>query len=52
VGQALDLYGYYAMNANVDVQAGYSWFWYGGFIDRTVPRDDCTQFYVQTSFRY
>jgi hypothetical protein len=52
VGQALDLYGYYAMNANVDLQMGYSWFWYGEYIDRTTPRNDCTQFYVQTSFRY
>jgi hypothetical protein len=52
VGQALDLYGYYAMNANLDLQLGYSWFWYGEFIDRTTPRGDCTQFYVQTSVRY
>ncbi len=52
LGQALDLYGFYAFNPNFDVQMGYSWFWYGEFIDRTVPRDDASQFYVQTSFRY
>lgn len=52
VGQALDLYGFYSINSNVDIQAGYSWFWYGEFIDRTVPRDDASQFYIQTSFRY
>jgi len=52
LGQALDLYGYYALNPNVDVQAGYSWFWYGSFIDKTAPRDDASQFYLQTSFRY
>lgn len=52
VGQALDLYGYYAFNPNFDIQAGYSWFWYGEYIDATAPRGDATQFYVQTSFRY
>ncbi|MDX1967573.1 MAG: alginate export family protein [Planctomycetaceae bacterium] len=52
VGQALDLYGYYAFNPNFDIQAGYSWFWYGQYIDATAPRGDATQFYVQTSLRY
>ncbi len=52
VGNAFDLYGYYAFNPNFDVQAGYSWFWYGSFIERTTPRNDASQFYVQTSFRY
>ena len=52
VGDALDLYGYYSFNANFDIQAGYSWFWYGSFIERTTPRGDASQFYVQTSLRY
>lgn len=52
LGQALDLYGYYAFNSNFDIQAGYSWFWYGEFINRTTPRNHATQFYIQTSFRY
>ncbi|AMV17643.1 alginate export family protein [Planctomyces sp. SH-PL14] len=52
MGNALDLYGYYAFNPNFDIQAGYSWFWFGNFIDRTTPRGDCRQFYVQTSIRY
>ncbi len=52
LGHALDLYGYYSFNPNFDIQTGYSWFWYGTFIENTVPRGDCTQFYVQTSFRY
>lgn len=52
LGQALDLYGYYAINPNFDIQTGYSWFWYGEFIDRTTPRNDASQFYIQTSFRY
>ena len=52
LGQALDMYGYYAFNPNFDVQAGYSWFWYGTFIDKTTPRGDATQLYIQTSLRY
>jgi len=52
LGQALDIYGWYAFNPNFDIQAGYSWFWYGQYIDATAPRGDATQFYVQTSFRY
>ncbi len=52
LGQALDIYGFYSFNANFDVQAGYSWFWYGNFIDRTAPRGDATQLYLQSSLRY
>lgn len=52
IGQALDLYGYYSFNANFDIQLGYSWFWYGSYVDAVAPRDDASQFYVQTSFRY
>jgi hypothetical protein len=52
LGDALDLYGYYAFNPNFDIQAGYSWFWYGSFIERTAPRDDASQFYIMTSLRY
>jgi len=52
VGNAWDIYGYYAVNANFDVQLGYSKFFYGEFIDRTTPRGDAQQFYIQTSFRY
>lgn len=52
VGNALDLYGYYAFNPNFDIQAGYSWFWYGSYIERTTPRGDATQIYLQTSIRY
>lgn len=52
VGQALDVYGFYSFNANFDIQTGYSWFWYGEYIEQTAPRGDASQFYVQTSFRY
>ena len=49
VGQELDLIATYAFAANFDVQAGYSWFWYGGAI---TDRQDAQQFYLQTSIRY
>lgn len=52
LGTALDLYGYYAFNPNFDVQMGYSWFWYGSYIEQTAPRGDATQLYIQTSLRY
>lgn len=54
VGQALDLYGYYAYNPNFDIQVGYSWFWYGEYISSQpdLARQDASQFYVQTSLRY
>lgn len=52
IGQALDLYGFYAVNPNLDLQVGYSWSWYGDVIDRISPRGDASQFYVQTSLRY
>ncbi|MFN7802798.1 MAG: alginate export family protein [Planctomycetaceae bacterium] len=52
VGTALDLYGYYSFNPNFDIQMGYSWFWFGSYIERTVPRGDSTQLYMMTSLRY
>jgi hypothetical protein len=52
LGTALDLYGYYAFNPNFDIQVGYSWFWFGSYIERTAPRGDSTQLYVMTSLRY
>lgn len=53
LGQELDLIATYAYNPNFDIQAGYSWFWYGGFFNGlAVAPGDATQFYVQTSLRY
>ena len=42
IGNELDLIGTYSFNPNLSVQAGYSWFWYGGFIDNNLARDDAT----------
>ncbi len=56
LGQELDLIATYSCNPNFDVQFGYSWFWYGNRVisnsSPTVPNQDATQLYIQTSLRY
>lgn len=52
IGNELDLIGTYTFSPNLSVQLGYSWFWYGEFIDNNLPRDTSTQAYVQTQLRY
>ena len=56
LGQELDLIATYAYNPNFDVQFGYSWFWYGQRVSTTggssIPHQDATQLYIQTSLRY
>jgi hypothetical protein len=52
VGEEFDLVATYAVNANFNIQVGYLWFFNGGFVDANAPRDDATQLYVQTLFRY
>ena len=53
VGTDLDLYGYYAFNKAFDIQAGYSWFFFGDYFQTGGGnRPDCTQLYIQTTYRY
>lgn len=53
IGQELDLIGTYNFNPNFNIQAGYSWFWYGSFVGTNIPpRNTATQFYVQTTLRF
>ncbi|QDT18259.1 alginate export family protein [Gimesia chilikensis] len=53
IGQELDLIAIYNFNPNFNIQAGYSWFWYGDFVGTNIPpRNTATQFYVQTTVRY
>lgn len=53
VGTALDLYGYYAFSKAVDVQLGYSWFFFGDYFQTAAgSRPTCTQLYLQTTYRY
>lgn len=54
LGQELDLIATYTYNPNFDIQAGYSWSWYGQRVTSTTgaPTQDATQFYIQTTLRY
>lgn len=52
IGHELDLIGTYAVNANLQVQIGYSWFWYGDAVDEqaALARDDAHQAYFMTTW--
>lgn len=54
IGQELDLIGTYQVNPNLQVQLGYSWFWYGQAVDQqpTLVRDDAHQFYLMTTLGF
>lgn len=52
IGRELDLIGTYKFHPNFSMQLGYSWFWYGGYVDRNAPRDTATQLYLQSTLRY
>ena len=52
IGEEFDMIATYKFNPNFDVQLGYSWFWYGTYVDNNVPSDDATQFYLQSTLRY
>jgi hypothetical protein len=52
VGEELDLLFNYQLTEDVALHGGYSWFWYGSFVDNRLPRDDASLFYIQTTWRY
>lgn len=55
VGQELDLVATMQFNKNLQVQAGYFWFWYGEAVSRNAgiaPREDAQQFYVMTTWQF
>lgn len=53
IGQELDMIATYTFNPNFNIQAGYSWFWYGSFAGTNIPPlNTATQFYVQTTLRF
>ncbi len=54
IGNELDLLATYQVNKNLQVQAGYFWFWYGPAVDEdpTLQRDDANQFYIMTTWKY
>jgi hypothetical protein len=55
IGNELDLLATYAVNANLSIQTGYFWFWYGDAVDNNagIPaRDDAEQFYLMGTWGF
>jgi hypothetical protein len=52
VGDEFDLLATYTFNPNFNLQVGYSWFWYGAFVENNSPRGTAEQLYIQTTMRY
>lgn len=55
IGQELDLVATYQFNKNLQVQAGYFWFWYGEAVSQNAgiaPRKDAQQFYLMTTWQF
>ncbi|MBT6157508.1 MAG: alginate export family protein [Planctomycetaceae bacterium] len=52
IGEELDLIAKYKVNKNLNVQLGYSLFWYGAFVNQNLPRDDAKQLYLMTTLQY
>jgi hypothetical protein len=55
IGHELDLIATYRMSANLQVELGYSWFWYGPAVTRNpnllvANRDDAEQFYLMVNW--
>ena len=54
IGNELDLLATYQVNNNLQLQAGYFWFWYGDAVDNqaALARDDAHQFYFMTTWGF
>lgn len=55
IGTELDMIATYAHSKTLNVQVGYSWFWYGDAVDAeaAIPtRGDATQLYVMTTWSF
>ncbi len=54
IGEELDLIATYPIHENLVVQLGYSWFWYGSYVESqpSLRRNDAKQFYLQTVLKY
>ncbi|WP_166825682.1 alginate export family protein [Thalassoroseus pseudoceratinae] len=52
IGQEFDILVNYVYNPNFAIQLQYAEFFYGDYVDLTLPRDDARQFFVQTTLRY
>ncbi|MBR9803927.1 alginate export family protein, partial [bacterium] len=53
IGTELDLVATYAVNKNLTLQTGYSWFWYGDAVQQTaLNRGDASQFYFLANYQF
>lgn len=53
IGTELDLVATYAVNKNLTLQTGYSWFWYGDAVQQTaLNREDASQFYFLANYQF
>jgi len=53
LGSEVDMVATYGFSKNVNVQLGYSWFFYGDAVDQSAfARPDASQFYVQTTLTF
>lgn len=52
IGHETDVIATYAVNHNLNVQAGYARFWYGNAGKAITGRNDADFFYLQTTFNY
>lgn len=54
IGEEIDLIATYALSTNLEVQAGYSWFWYGPAVSElpAIRRGDAHQAYIMTTWGF
>ena len=53
IGSELDIIATYQVNKNLQLQAGYSWFWYGNAVTQDViNRGDARQFYFMATLDF
>ncbi len=55
IGSELDLIATYAASELLQIQVGYSWFWYGEAVSQAaapLPRGDASQLYLMTTYLY
>jgi hypothetical protein len=54
LGTELDIVATYAATKNLQLQAGYSWFWYGNAVtqDAALNRDDADFFYFMSTLKF
>lgn len=52
IGQEFDVIVNFNYNQNISFQMQYAEFFYGDYVDNTLPRDDARQFFIQSALKY